>query len=73
MASKIVTCSLHLDADATRIVETVAAMLDAQGKPSEIDAIVSNAVRIAYGERVDALVKDAGPQHGAKVIGTLSG
>ena len=69
MASKVVTCNLQLDADATRIAETVAAMLEAQGKPSEIDAIVSNAVRIAYGKRVDELVKDAGPTHAAGVIG----
>ena len=62
MASKVVTCKLELDADATRIAEAVAAMLSAQGHPSEIDAIVSNAVRIAFGERVAELTKDAAPR-----------
>ena len=59
MASKVVTCNLHLDADATRIAETVAAMLEAQGNPETIDNIVSNAVRLAYGERIASLVGDA--------------
>ncbi len=59
MASKIVTCNLELDADATRIAETVAAMLKAQGNPETIDNIVSNAVRLAYGERIASLVGDA--------------
>lgn len=60
MASKVVTCKLQLDEEATRIAEAVAAMLDAQGRPSGIDAIVSNAVRIAYGKRVAELTLDAG-------------
>jgi len=60
MASKVVTCNLQLDANATRIAEAVAAMLESQGRPSDIDGIVSNAVRIAYGARVSELVKDAG-------------
>ena len=60
MASKVVTCKLQLDESATRIAEAVAAMLESQGRPSDIDAIVSNAVRIAYGARVSELVKDAG-------------
>lgn len=60
MASKVVTCTVQLDADATRTAETVAAMLEAQGRESDIDEIVSNAVRIAYGQRVVDLVKDAG-------------
>ena len=59
MASKVVTCKLQLDETATRIAETVAAMLEAQGRPTDIDAIVSNAVRIAYGNRVSELVNDA--------------
>ena len=70
MASKIVTCNLQLDADATRIAEAVAAMLESQGQKSEIDAIVSNAVRIAYGERVAELTKDAGPRKGGPSSGT---
>ena len=69
MASKIVTCKVELDSDATRIAETVAAMLEAQGRPSEIDAIVSNAVRIAYRERVSALVRDAGEWDVSEVVG----
>lgn len=60
MASKVVTCNLQLDANATQIAETVSAMLESQGRPSSIDAIVSNAVRIAYGARVSELVRDAG-------------
>ena len=60
MASKIVTCKLQLDESATKIAEAVAAMLESQGRPSNIDAIVSNAVRIAYGARVSELIKDAG-------------
>ena len=60
MASKVVTCNVRLDAEATKIAESVAAMLEAQGRSSDIDAIVSNAVRIAYGTRVADLVKDAG-------------
>lgn len=60
MASKIVTCKLQLDENATRIAEPVAAMLESQGRPSDIHGIVSNAVRIAYGDRVSELVKDAG-------------
>ena len=59
MASKIVTCKLQLDEEATQIAETVSAMLEAQGRASSIDDIVSNAVRIAYGKRVADLVKDA--------------
>ena len=59
MASKIVTCNLQLDEDATRIAGTVAAMLEAQGNPETIDNIVSNAVRLAYGKRIESLVGDA--------------
>ena len=61
MASKITTCQLQLDQSATRIAETVAAMLEAQGRPESIDSIVSNAVRIAYGDRIKSIVKDASP------------
>ena len=57
MARKVVTYKLQLDEQATRIAETVAAMLEAQGRPSDIDRIVSNAVRIGYGDRVAALVE----------------
>lgn len=61
MASKITMCKVDLDADATRIVETVAAMLTAQGQVANIDHIVSNAVRVAYGDQVRDLVKVAAP------------
>ena len=61
MASKVVTCKLQLDEEATRIAEAVAAMLKAQGRDSSIDGIVSNAVRIAYGQRVADLTNDARP------------
>ncbi len=69
MASKIVTCKLQLDEDATRIAEAAAAMLKSQGRPSDIDAIVSNAVRIAYGTRVSELVKDAGGMTVSDLVG----
>ena len=59
MASKVVTCNLQLDENATQIAETVAAMLEAQGHPATIDNIVSNAVRLAYGKRIESLVGDA--------------
>lgn len=59
MASKVVTCKLQLDEEATRIAEAVAAMLEAQGQPSSIDGIVSNAVRLAYGQRITDLTNDA--------------
>ncbi len=67
MASKLVTCNVQLDSDATRIAEAVGAMLEAQGKATDIDGIVSNAVRIAYGERVAELTKDASPKTGPSV------
>ena len=70
MASKVVTCNLQLDEDATRIAETVAAMLNAQGDASNIDAIVLNAVRIAYGERVKELVKAAKPAKPKSGVGS---
>lgn len=60
MASDVVTCQSQLDADATRIAKTVKAMLASQDRPSSIDDIVSNAVRIAYGKRVEELIVDAG-------------
>ena len=69
MASRIVTCKLQLDADATQIAETVAAMLAAQGQRSDIDSIVSNAVRIAYGDRVAELVKDAKAFDAREMVG----
>ena len=72
MASKIVTCKLQLDEGATKIAEAVAAMLESQGRPSNIDAIVSNAVRIAYGNRVSELVKDAGGAVASDYIGAQS-
>lgn len=60
MASKIVTCSVELDANATRIAEAVAAVLASQGDDPDLDKIVSNAVRLAYGDRVSDLVKSGG-------------
>ena len=70
MASKVVTCNLQLDEEATRIAETVAAMLEAQGHPETIDNIVSNAVRLAYGERIAALVGDARTPNVSNFVGT---
>lgn len=60
MATRVVACQRQPDKEATRIAEADAAMLEAQGRPSDIDGIVSNAVRIAYGKRVADLTDDAG-------------
>lgn len=62
MASRIVTYGVKLDENATQVVESVAAMLKAQNEEASIDAIVSNAVRIAYGEKVRDLTKAAKPR-----------
>lgn len=62
MASKNVTCNIELDAEATRIAETVSAMLEGQSDSVSLDLIVSNAVRIAYEEPIKELVKAASPK-----------
>ncbi len=67
MASRRVTLNVNLDESATQIVETVAAMLGAQNEESNMDGIVSNAIRIAYGDKVQELVKDAKPRRPSQV------
>ena len=54
----------------TRKCRTV---LDAQGRPSEIDAIVSNAIGIAFGGLVKALVEAADAKPGKVIVAARAG
>ncbi len=69
MAAKISQYTLTLDAEASRNADAVLALAQTHGTRTSIEDIASNAIRLAYGDKVTAIVRDAKPRQSDNVGG----